>query len=153
LAIFVGGVMRWMVDQAMHRHAADKARAEHDLSLALWHSDRDAWLAQHPDFDPTDPTHADPSGLPILNTITARDVTIESEISPGSLYASGLIAAGGIVGLLGVCVKLYEAATDRSIPRFSEHNPLHHDWVSVIMFALLAFSLYYFARKPLNTED
>ncbi len=152
LAIFVGGVMRWMVDQAMHRHAAQKARAEHDASLALWHSDRDTWLAQHPGFDPTDPTHADPSGLPILNTITARDVTIESEISPGSLYASGLIAAGGIVGLLGVCVKLYEAATDRSIPRFSEHNPLHQDWVSVVMFALLAFSLYYFARKPLNTE-
>jgi putative OPT family oligopeptide transporter len=152
LAIFVGGVMRWMVDQAMHRHTAQKARLEHDASLALWHSDRETWLAQHPDFDPTDPTHADPAGLPILNTITARDVTIESEISPGSLYASGLIAAGGIVGLLGVCVKLYEAATDRSIPRFSEHNPLHHDWVSVVMFALLAFSLYYFARKPLDTE-
>ena len=151
LAIFVGGVMRWMVDQAMHRHAAQKARLEHDASLALWHSDRETWLAQHPDFDPTDPTHADPAGLPILNTITARDATIESEVSPGSLYASGLIAAGGIVGLLGVCIKLYEAATDRSIPRFSEHNPLHHDWVSVLTFALLAYSLYYFARKPLES--
>jgi hypothetical protein len=32
---------------------------------------------------------------------------------------------------------------------FSPHNPLNHDWVSVGMFALLAFSLYYFARKPL----
>jgi len=84
------------------------------------------------------------------STATARNVTLESEVSPGSLYASGLIAAGGIVGLLGVCVKLYEAATDRSIPRFSEHNPLHHDPVSVVMFALLAFSLYYFARKPLK---
>jgi putative OPT family oligopeptide transporter len=152
LAIFVGGVMRWMVDRAMLRHAAEKARLEHVASLASWHSDRETWLAQHPDFDPTDPTHADPNGLPLPNTITARDATIESEVSPGSLYASGLIAAGGIVGLLGVCVKLYEAATDRSIPRFSEHNPLHHDPVSVIMFALLAFSLYYFARKPLNTE-
>ncbi|WP_158944671.1 OPT family oligopeptide transporter [Granulicella sp. S190] len=152
LAIFVGGVMRWMVDRAMQRHASEKVRLEHEASLALWHSDRETWLAQHPDFDPTDPTHADPSGLPLPNTITARDATIESEVSPGSLYASGLIAAGGIVGLLGVCVKLYEAATDRSIPRFSEHNPLHHDPVSVVMFALLAFSLYYFARKPLNTE-
>jgi putative OPT family oligopeptide transporter len=163
LAIFVGGVMRWMVDQAMHRHATQKARAEHDASLALWHSDRDTWLAQHPDFDPTDPTHADPSGLPILNTITARNATIESEVSPGSLYASGLIAAGGIVGLIGVCVKLYEAWVEsstrpwvlrlpKSIPRFSEHNPLHQDWVSVVMFALLAFSLYYFARRPLDTE-
>jgi putative OPT family oligopeptide transporter len=152
LAIFVGGVMRWMVDRAMLRHAAEKARLEHDASLALWHSDRETWLAQHPDFDPTDPTHADPSGVPVFNAITARDATIESEVSPGSLYASGLIAAGGIVGLLGVCVKLYEAATDHAIPRFSEHNPLHHDPVSVVMFALLAFSLYYFARKPLATE-
>jgi putative OPT family oligopeptide transporter len=76
----------------------------------------------------------------------------ESEISPGSLYASGLIAAGGIVGLMGVGVKLYEAATDKAIPRFSEHNPLHHDWVSVIMFGLLAYSLYYFARKPLDNK-
>jgi uncharacterized oligopeptide transporter (OPT) family protein len=104
LAIFVGGVMRWMVDRAMAKGRSPE------------------------------------------------EITTESEISPGSLYASGLIAAGGIVGLLGVCVKLYEAATDRSIPRFSDHNPLHHDWVSVIMFALLAFSLYYFARKPLKTE-
>jgi putative OPT family oligopeptide transporter len=104
LAIFVGGVMRWMVDRAIAK-------------------------GRNPE-----------------------EIALESEISPGSLYASGLIAAGGIVGLLGVCVKLYEAATERSIPRFSDHNPLHHDWVSVIMFALLAFSLYYFARKPLKTE-
>jgi LPXTG-motif cell wall-anchored protein len=32
-------------------------------------------------------------------------------------------------------------------------NPLHHDWVSVLMFALLAGSLYYFARKPLKSGD
>ncbi len=99
LAIFVGGVMRWMVDRAALKHGG---------------------------------------------------AGTDSEISPGSLYASGLIAAGGIVGLLGVCVKLYEAATERSIPRFSEGNPLHHDWVSVVMFGMLAGSLYYFARKPLD---
>ena len=117
-------------------------------------------LAAHPElvpfegFDLTNPEHFDQTaGFPILNAITARDITIESEVSPGSLYASGLIAAGGIVGLLGVCVKLYEAATDRSIPRFSSHNPLYHDWVSVLMFALLAFSLYYFARKPLDNGE
>jgi OPT oligopeptide transporter protein len=157
LAIFIGGVMRWMVDRALLRQAAKKARLEHDASLALWHSDRETWLAQHPDFDPTNPTHADPAGLPLLNTITARDVTIESEVSPGSLYASGLIAAGGIVGLIGVCVKLVEGLSEQhgghwQLARFSDHNPLHHDPVSVIMFALLAFSLYYFARKPLESE-
>jgi putative OPT family oligopeptide transporter len=151
LAIFVGGAVRWMVDYIMRRHAAKQAQLDHDASLALWHSDRETWLARHPDFDPTDPTHADPTGRPLFSAITARDVTLESEVSPGSLYASGLIAAGGIVGLLGVCIKLYEAATDRSIPRFSDHNPLHHDWVSVLMFALLAYSLFHFARKPLRS--
>ena len=64
----------------------------------------------------------------------------ESEISSGSLYASGLIAAGGIMGLLGVCVKVYEAAWDKIIRRFSPNNPLHKDWISVICFAALAFS-------------
>jgi putative OPT family oligopeptide transporter len=152
LAIFVGGVVRWMVDRAMLHLQAKQAHAEHQTSLALWHADRDAWLAQHPDFDPTDPNHTDSTGLPVFHQITTRDITIESEISPGSLYASGLIAAGGIVGLLGVCIKLYEAATERTFPRFSDHNPLHHDWVSVLMFAALAFSLYHFARKPLDTD-
>jgi putative OPT family oligopeptide transporter len=103
LAIFVGGVMRWMVDRALAKEGIEQSESE-------------------------------------------------SEISPGSLYASGLIAAGGIVGLMGVAVKLYEAATDKTIPRFSEHNFLHHDTVSVIMFALLAYSLYYFARKPLDNN-
>ena len=76
----------------------------------------------------------------------------ESEISSGSLFASGLIAAGGIMGLVGVCVKIYESVKETSIPRFSGTNPLHKDWVSVLAFAALAFSLYYFARKPLESE-
>jgi putative OPT family oligopeptide transporter len=105
LAIFVGGVMRWMVDRA---------------------------LAKSGNGPKTD---------------------AESEISSGSLYASGLIAAGGIMGLLGVCVKLYEAATDKVVPQFSPSNPLYKDWVSVIAFAALAYSLYYFARKPLASEE
>ena len=60
LAIFVGGMVRWMVDRAVAK---------------------------------------------------AGEATEESEISPGSLYASGLIAAGGIVGLMGVALKLYGAVT------------------------------------------
>ena len=61
LAIFVGGIVRWMVDSAVAK--------------------------------------------------AGGGTDTESEISPGSLYASGLIAAGGIVGLMGVALKLYEAAT------------------------------------------
>jgi putative OPT family oligopeptide transporter len=157
LAIFVGGVVRWMVDAAMHRYSARQTQLDHDASLALWNSDRETWLAQHPNFDPTNPTHADPSGRPLFSAITARDVTLESEVSPGSLYASGLIAAGGIVGLIGVCIRLLEGLSEQrgghwQFWRFSDHNPLHQDWISVLMFALLAYSLYYFARKPLKTE-
>jgi hypothetical protein len=108
LAIFAGGVIRWMVD----RTGADIGSASNDAS--------------------------------------------ESEISPGSLYASGLIAAGGIVGLLGVCVRLLEGLSEQrgghwQLFRFNEHNPLHHDWFGVVMFALLAYSLYSFARKPLKS--
>lgn len=150
LAIFVGGVMRWMVDQAMQRQAAREAAANHAAAVALWTQDRAAFLAANPGFDVTNPDHLDPAtGLPVPTSVTPS-LDLESEISPGSLYASGLIAAGGIIGLLGVAVKLYEAATERTIPRFSDHNPLYHDWVSVLMFAALAFSLYYFARKPLD---
>jgi uncharacterized oligopeptide transporter (OPT) family protein len=79
----------------------------------------------------------------------AGEASEESEISPGSLYASGLIAAGGIVGLMGVGMKLLERVMHRDNPVQFPHTFLSHDWVSVLMFALLAGSLYYFARKPL----
>jgi uncharacterized oligopeptide transporter (OPT) family protein len=130
LAIFVGGVMRWMVDSAMVRH---KQRQR---------------LAANPDVIDPD------TGLPVPTSVTPA-LDTESEISPGSLYASGLIAAGGIVGLLGVCARLAEGLSESrgghwQLFRFSPENPMYHDWVAVVMFALLAFSLYYFARKPLN---
>jgi putative OPT family oligopeptide transporter len=103
LAIFAGGVVRWMIDRAVEK---------------------------------------------------AGETEGESEISPGSLYASGLIAAGGIVGLMGVALKLYETATGKQdVLLLAATNPLHHDWVSVLMFVLLAGSLYYFARKPLKTGE
>ena len=153
LAIFVGGVMRWMVDRAQLHAAAKQHAATHAASLALWREDRPAWLARNPDFDVTNPEHLDPlTDLPVATAVTPA-LDLESEISPGSLYASGLIAAGGIVGLVGVCLKLYETKMDQSVPRFPLTNPLHRDWVSVAAFAALAFSLYYFARKPLAAAE
>jgi putative OPT family oligopeptide transporter len=130
LAIFVGGVMRWMVDRAMIQHAA-RTR-----------------LAANPEIIDAD------TGLPVPTSVTPA-LDTESEISPGSLYASGLIAAGGIVGLLGVCTQVVENVSESrgghwKLFSFSPYNPLHQDWVGVVMFALLAFSLYYFARKPLD---
>ena len=74
----------------------------------------------------------------------------QGEISPGSLYASGLIAAGGIVGLLGVALKLYETTVDKGDILNFPHTFLDHQGVSVLGFAALAFSLFYFARKPLK---
>jgi uncharacterized oligopeptide transporter (OPT) family protein len=78
------------------------------------------------------------------------DAEAEGDVSPGSLYASGLIAAGGIIGLLGVALKLYETTFGKDDPIAFPHSFLYHDWVSVLAFAGLAFSLYYFARKPLK---
>jgi putative OPT family oligopeptide transporter len=74
----------------------------------------------------------------------------ESEISPGSLYASGLIAAGGIVGLIGVALKAYESTVGKGDILNFPHTLLDHTGVSVAAFALLAYSLYYFARKRLK---
>ena len=74
----------------------------------------------------------------------------ESEISPGSLFASGLIAAGGIVGLIGVALKGYETTVGKGDILNFPHTFLDNNYVSVAAFAALAFSLYYFARKPLK---
>jgi putative OPT family oligopeptide transporter len=105
LAIFTGGVVRYLVDAAAARaHDGPKTEAE-------------------------------------------------NEVSSGSLLASGLIAAGGIMGLAGVGLKLLEEfVTHKPMPHFSSANPLYKDWVSVVAFAALAFSLYWFARKPIPSE-
>jgi putative OPT family oligopeptide transporter len=94
----------------------------------------------------------------------------ESEVSPGSLYASGLIAAGGVFGLLAIIINLLQdselskrlpgwAATvfrlpwsptafafgDKFMPRLSQSHIL-----GVALFLLLAISLYASARKKLD---
>ena len=98
LAIFTGGVVRWLVDAAVQKAGG----------------------------------------------------TDEGDVSPGSLFASGLIAAGGIMGLLGVAFKFYETTWDKENPIGLPHTFAYNDIVSVVAFAALAFSLYYFARKPLK---
>jgi uncharacterized oligopeptide transporter (OPT) family protein len=101
LAIFVGGIVRFIVDAALKKAGQDSS---------------------------------------------------ESEISPGALYASGLIAAGGIVGLIGVAIKAYESLSGNHVPiQFPEIPYLHSDGTAVLMFAALAFSLYHFARKPMKS--
>ena len=86
----------------------------------------------------------------------AGETVEESEVSPGSLFSSGLIAAGGIVGLAGMVIKVAEAkhwlpensiAWGQKIPALANNNV-----VAVIMFGLLAYSLFHFARKPLDSE-
>ena len=155
LAIFVGGLMRWMVDRAMLQHHAKTAAAAYASSLELWQSDRESFYLRHPGFDETNPDHLDPAnGLPVPTSVTPS-LDMESEISPGSLYASGLIAAGGIVGLLGVCIRLIEGLSEQRggnwqfwrFPASYSGHSAGHDWVSILMFGLLAFSLYYFARN------
>ncbi len=62
-----------------------------------------------------------------------------------------MIAAGGIAGLTGVALKALEATywDNRDVLNLP-HTFLDHTWVSVLAFGLLAYSLYYFARKPLK---
>ena len=83
----------------------------------------------------------------------------ESEVSPGSLFASGLIAAGGVLGLIAIVINVLGdpelgirlippgvlAFGPKIAPGLATSNLL-----AVVMFALLAYSLYYFARKKLD---
>ena len=101
---------------------------------------------------------------------SAKEKTEDSEASPGALYASGLIAAGGVFGLLAIVINLFQD------PDLSSHVPhwlvasLHLPWsptllsigpnffpkiagsslVGIVMFLLLAVSLFISARKKLN---
>ena len=105
LAIFCGGLVRWLVEKASER-AGEKSQ--------------------------------------------------DSDVSPGSLYASGLIAAGGIVGLMGIGLKYMEIHhwLPDDVLSLSKRIPFlaSADWLSVLMFGLLCFSLFYFARKPLGAS-
>jgi len=93
----------------------------------------------------------------------------ESEVSPGSLYASGLIAAGGVFGLLAIIINLMQdPELGRRLPHWMAflHLPLRADlfaWgpklmpslssapgLGVVMFVALAVSLFVSARKKLE---
>jgi uncharacterized oligopeptide transporter (OPT) family protein len=78
----------------------------------------------------------------------------DDETGPGALFASGLIAAGGIVGLLGIVVKLAEKQDwlPKDAIDIGQYLPAIHqsDILGILVFAALAFSLYHFARKPLQ---
>jgi hypothetical protein len=84
-----------------------------------------------------------------------KTVETESEVSPGSLYSSGLIAAGGVVGLLAIIIKLMEIRGWVKPDRFNVGTQwigslATNGWLGVAMFLLLASSLYLFARKKLD---
>ncbi len=83
----------------------------------------------------------------------------ESEVSPGSLYASGLIAGGGIFGLLGIVLFLFGDPDFKYhfLPQnFLHYGPrimgglAHSNAFAVTIFLLLAASLLFFARKKLE---
>ena len=70
--------------------------------------------------------------------------------APKSVIMAPLAVGGEAFGLLGVGLKLYETTWGKEDPIAIPHSFLYHDWVSVVAFAALAGSLYYFARKPLK---
>jgi putative OPT family oligopeptide transporter len=82
----------------------------------------------------------------------------ESEVSPGSLFASGLIAAGGVLGLIAIVINVLgdpELGIKVIPPGVLAFGPkiapglATSNLFAVVMFALLAYSLYHFARKKL----
>jgi uncharacterized oligopeptide transporter (OPT) family protein len=83
----------------------------------------------------------------------------ESDVSPGSLFASGLIAAGGVLGLIAIVINVLgdpELGIKVIPPGVLAFGPkiapglATSNLFAVVMFALLAYSLYHFARKKLD---
>ena len=94
----------------------------------------------------------------------------ESEASPGALYSSGLIAAGGVFGLLGIIINLFQdpeiahrvpgwLVTTLRLPWRPDlfsigpkfwPNLANRNTLAIIMFVLLSASLFHFARKKLD---
>jgi len=94
----------------------------------------------------------------------------DSEASPGALYSSGLIAAGGVFGLLGIIIALLQdPEISNRVPHWLTSAlglPWRADFFAfgpkimgtlatsnlfgIFMFGLLAASLFYFARKKLD---
>ena len=106
----------------------------------------------------------------IIERGTEQKSGADSEVSPGSLYSSGLIAAGGVFGLLAIFLNLLQdpelskrlphglasvlflpwpskifAFGEKFMPQWSQ-SP----WLGVLMFLLLASSLFIFARKKME---
>jgi len=83
----------------------------------------------------------------------------ESEVNSGSLYASGLIAGGGIFGLFGIVVALLEdpefryhifkPGTFTIGPKFAPVLSASTKF-AVLMFLILAATQFYFARKKMD---
>jgi len=95
----------------------------------------------------------------------------ESEASPGALFSSGLIAAGGVFGLLAIVLRVVADAAKPDtflarLPDWLAFGPKYwatlafneklamptqaQSLLGVVMFGLLAASLFYFARKKLD---
>jgi len=62
----------------------------------------------------------------------------ENEVSPGSLYASGLIAAGGVFGLLAIIINLLQD------PELSRHVP---GWLATVLLLPWRADLFAFGTK------
>jgi putative OPT family oligopeptide transporter len=84
-----------------------------------------------------------------------KSAETEMEVSHGALYSSGLIAAGGVVGLLAIFIKLMEIRGWVAPDKFNVGTKwigslATNGWLGVAMFLLLASSLFVFARKKLD---
>ena len=83
----------------------------------------------------------------------------ESDVSPGSLFASGLIAAGGVMGLIAIVINVLgdpELGIKLIPPGVLAFGPkiapglVTSNLFAVVMFVLLGYSLYHFARTKLD---
>jgi OPT family oligopeptide transporter len=78
----------------------------------------------------------------------------ESELGPGNLFATGLVAGGALAGVLVAILSVNEEV-GKAIGKLSVEKPLEHalgaggfQLLGVIFFAIMGFVLYRISRKP-----
>jgi putative OPT family oligopeptide transporter len=79
-----------------------------------------------------------------------------SDLSSGTLYAAGLISAGGVVGLLGIAFSVLRESlgVTESFAKLGPRLPiLSTRLTSFVAYILLSASLYWCAKKPLHTHN
>lgn len=87
---------------------------------------------------------------------SAKDAKLgQARHDRGTLIASGLIAGGAIIGVIGALLKFYGADVilQKLAPALSAASDYSKNWVGIILFVILAVVIYYWAKAAKKEDE